>query len=56
MSELSNNTNNWNQEIELLLNKIRSNCVDLENFHKKKYFGLKKIVIYFQLPIIILFR
>jgi len=47
-------TNNWNDEIEILLNKLRKNCVELETFHKEKYFGLKKIVIYFQLPIIIL--
>jgi hypothetical protein len=52
MSEQS--TNNWNDEIEKLLNQIRNNCIELENIHKQKYFGIKNIVVFFKLPIIVL--
>jgi len=47
-------TNNWNDEIEKLLNQIRNNCIELEKIHKRKYFGIKNIVVFFKLPIIIL--
>ena len=47
-------TNNWNDEIERLLNQIRNNCIELEQFHTKTYFGIKKIVVWFKLPIIVL--
>jgi hypothetical protein len=52
MSEQS--TNNWNDEIETMLNEIRKNCIDLEQHHKNKYFGIKKICIWFKLPVIVL--
>ena len=40
-------------EIEKLLNQIRNNCIELEQFHTKTYFGIKNIVVWFKLPIII---
>lgn len=52
MSEVS--SSNWNKQIESVLNDIRLNCITLEEFHKKKYFSIKNIVIWFKLPIIIL--
>lgn len=51
---MSNSSNNWNTQIEILLNNIRENCNELEKFHKSKYFQVKNIVIYFKLPIIVL--
>ena len=53
MSE-SSSSNGWNSEIEILLNQIRNNCNDLEEFHKKLYFNLKGLLVYFNLPVIIL--
>jgi hypothetical protein len=52
MSETS--TNGWNTEIEVLLNQIRTNAIDLEEFHKGLYFKLKGLLVYFNLPVIIL--
>ena len=52
MSEVS--SSNWNRQIESVLNDIRLNCNALEEFHKKKYFSIKNIVVWFKLPIIIL--
>ena len=44
----------WNDNIEKLLDNIRLNCIKLEQFHRDYYFRIKKIVIYFKLPIIFL--
>ena len=52
MSEVS--SSNWNKQIEGVLNDIRLNCNELEEFHKTKYFSIKNIVVWFKLPIIIL--
>jgi hypothetical protein len=52
MSEVS--SSNWNKQIEGVLNDIRLNCNDLEEYHKQKYFSIKNIVVWFKLPIIIL--
>ena len=52
MSDVS--SSNWNKQIEAVLNDIRLNCNELEEFHKKKYFSVKSVVVWFKLPIIIL--
>ena len=52
MSDLT--SSNWNKQIEGVLNDIRLNCTDLEEYHKQKYFSIKNIVVWFKLPIIIL--
>ena len=52
MSDVS--SSNWNKEIEAVLNDIRLNSNELEEFHKKKYFSVKSVVVWFKLPIIIL--
>jgi hypothetical protein len=49
-----NSSNSWNENTEDLLDNIRKNCIILEEYHKTYYFKLKKIVIYFKLPIIFL--
>jgi len=51
---MSTSSNNWNDSIERLLDNIRLNCIELEQHHKKLYFSIKNIVVYFKLPIIIL--
>jgi hypothetical protein len=51
---MSTSSNNWNDKIEKLLNEIRLNSNMLSDHHKKLYFGIKNIVVYFKLPIIIL--
>jgi len=51
---MSTSSNNWNDNIEKILNDIRLNCNDLEKHHSRLYFSIKNIVVYFKLPIIIL--
>jgi hypothetical protein len=51
---MSTSSNNWNDNIERLLNDIRLNCIELEKHHTRLYFSIKNIVVYFKLPIIIL--
>jgi len=51
---MSTSSNNWNDNIERLLNDIRLNCIELEKHHTKLYFSIKNIVVYFKLPIIVL--
>lgn len=42
------------EDIELVLNNIRQNCVLLSGYHKKRYYELKEKIKYFRLPTIIL--
>jgi len=44
----------WNDNTERLLDNIRMNCIKLEQFHREYYFRIKKVIIYFKLPIIFL--
>ena len=39
MSDIT--SSNWNKQIESVLNDIRLNCNDLEEYHKIKYFSIK---------------
>lgn len=50
---MSNSSNNWNDNIEKLLNQIRLNCIELNKHHKTQYFKIKNIVVYFKIPIIV---
>ena len=50
---MSNSSNNWNENIENLLNNIRLNCIELQQHHKNQYFKIKNIVVYFKIPIIL---
>jgi len=52
MSEDS--TQSWNDNVEKLLDNIRINCIKLETFHREYYFRIKKVIVYFKLPIIFL--
>ena len=46
--------NDWTEDIERVLEKIRRNCVVLSNEHKTQYFHLKYILQFFRLPVIII--
>ena len=46
--------NDWTEDIERVLEKIRQNCVVLSNEHKAQYFHLKYILQFFRLPVIII--
>lgn len=49
-----NSSQSWNDNTERLLENIRMNCIKLEAFHREYYFRIKKVIIYFKLPIIIM--
>ena len=53
MSMSSTSSNNWNNNIEILLKNIMENCDELEKHHSELYFKVKNIVVYFKLPIIV---
>ena len=44
----------WSNDIELVLQSIRENCVLMSKNHKKQYLYLKYILRYFRLPIILI--
>ena len=58
---LNNNNNDddgdeesWTEDIELIVNNIRINCVILSEYHKEEYVHLKSFLKYFRIPTIIL--
>jgi hypothetical protein len=54
MSSISSTSGNWSREIERLLDQIRTNSIELETHHKQKYFSIKKMVVWFRVPVIVL--
>jgi hypothetical protein len=46
--------NDWTDDIEIILEDIRVNCVILTAEHKKMYFSYKNFLQYFRLPIIVI--
>ena len=46
--------NDWNQDIEKVLNNIRVNALYLSNKHKARYFSLSNSIKWYRLPVIIL--
>ena len=46
--------NDWSEDIEIVLESIRYNCVLLSNEHKTRYFALKENLKYYRLPVIVL--
>ena len=44
----------WTDDIEIILEDIRTNCVILTAEHKRQYFSYKNILQYFRLPIIVI--
>jgi len=51
---MSDTSENWDKRTEELLEKIRVNSIELENYHKKRYFGVKRALVWYRLPVIIL--
>ena len=47
-------TNNWTDEIEEICDKLRINCVNLSEYHRKRYYHFKSYGKWFRLPMIIL--
>jgi len=46
--------NDWNDDIEKVLNNIRVNALYLSNKHKARYFSLSNSIKWYRLPVIIL--
>jgi len=46
--------NNWSEEIEEICDKLRVNCVNLSEYHRKRYYHFKSYGKWFRLPLIIL--
>jgi hypothetical protein len=44
----------WSKEIEDILEKLRINCVNLSEYHRKRYYHFKGYGKWFRLPMIIL--
>jgi hypothetical protein len=44
----------WSMEVEELLEKLRINCVNLSEYHRKRYYHFKGYGKYFRLPLIVL--
>ena len=44
----------WTDDIDIVLNNIRINCILLSKSHKRRYFELKDRLKYFRVPVIVL--
>ena len=51
---IMDNDGKWSLEVEELLEKLRINCVNLSEYHRKRYYHFKGYGKYFRLPLIIL--
>jgi len=54
MSKTSSENSEWSEDMENLLESIRSNCAILNEQHKKMYFYYKSFLKYFKIPTLIL--
>ena len=46
--------NKWTGEVEELLEKLRINCVNLSEYHRKRFYHYKGYGKYFRIPLILL--
>jgi hypothetical protein len=46
--------NNWSNDYEKILENIRSNCIIMSNFHKKRFYHYKGLLKYFRIPLIVI--
>ena len=46
--------NTWSHDIETMCEKLRINCVNLSEYHRKRYYHFKSFGKYFRIPLIIL--
>ena len=44
----------WTSEVEEILEKLRINCVNLSEYHRKRYYHFKGYGKYFRIPLILL--
>ena len=44
----------WTGEVEALCEKLRINCVNLSEYHRRRYYHFKSYGKYFRLPMIVL--
>ena len=44
----------WSDDIELLLERIRRNCMYRSEYHRKNFYAIKSREKYFNIPLIIL--
>ena len=51
---MDHSTNKWTDEVEDMLEKLRINCVNLSDYHRKRYYYYKGYGKYFRIPQIIL--
>ncbi len=51
---MMNEEDRWTTEVEELLEKLRINCVNLSEYHRKRYYHFKGYGKYFRLPLIVL--
>jgi hypothetical protein len=47
---------NWNdcEDVELILENLRINCINLSEYHRKRFYFFKSFGKYFRIPIIVL--
>jgi len=48
------NQNHWSDEIEEICEKLRINCVNLSEYHRKRFYTFKSYGKWFRLPLIVL--
>ena len=46
--------NKWTGEVEEILEKLRINCVNLSEYHRKRFYHYKGYGKYFRIPLILL--
>jgi hypothetical protein len=46
--------NEWTDDIEVILENVRINCVLFSKYHKERYYMYKSYLKYFKLPLIVL--
>ena len=44
----------WTDDIELILQQVRENCVILYKYHLERYYQYKRILPFFKIPVLIL--
>ena len=44
----------WTDDIEIILNQVRENCVILYKYHLDRYYQYKRILPFFKIPVLVL--
>ena len=44
----------WSEDIETILDKVRQNCANMSDYHRRQYFKLHYSLNYFKIPIIVI--